>query len=69
MKFIPEEVEAAHRLFEGHADLPRYQLLGVGQDHRVANLFALAIALHLSIESGTLARFRVGVIWTDLDEF
>lgn len=57
-----QQIEAADRLLEGQTYLARYELLGVIEYDRVAYLLALAIALHLAVQGGTLASLRVGIV-------
>lgn len=57
-----QQIKTAHRLLEGQTHFPRDQLLGIAENHRIANLFALAVALHFAIERRTLARLGVRIV-------
>ena len=45
----PQQIKAAHHLFEGHTHLPGDQLLLVGEDHGVADLFPFRVPLNLTV--------------------
>lgn len=61
----PEQVESADGLLERQTHLPGDELLGVVEDDRVADLLALAVALHLSVEGRALPGLRVGIVRAD----
>ena len=58
----PQQIESADHLIESEADLPRDELLFIGENHRIAHFLPLRISLHLAVQRGRLASFGVGVI-------
>lgn len=60
-----QQIKAAHRLLERQAHFARDQLLGVAQDDRITDLFALTVAFHFAVERRALAGLGVRIVRTD----